>query len=425
MRVFRINILILLLTLGVAVSGQEDSLSVYLATAAKNNPEVRAAFAGYQASLRKVNAAGALPDPQLEIGFFMQPMDIIDGRQIADFTLMQMFPWFGVNKAARTEAMHMSRMAFQQFREARNRIFLQVYTSWYRLFQLKRQLSFLQESRDYLHQLENLALAGLRSDEGMSSPGMTDVLRIRIELAEAENSIENTVSALKAETARFNALLNRPADTRLFIPDSIKTMEIETELPLLLEKAKANSPMLGMISAEEDGIRAKALMDKRMSYPMLGVGIQYSVIGKRTGGHVPIGHMNGDDMIMPMLSVTLPIYRNKYKAQQEANAHLLEARKEQYQATINNLESELYMAGHDLQEAARMIRLLDKQEQLALSAYRLMLTDYSSGATQLGQLLEMQRELLNFRLQKAQATAEYNINAALIKNLISDFEINE
>jgi len=32
---------------------------------------------------------------------------------------------------------------------------------------------------------------------------------------------------------------------------------------------------------------------------------------------------------------------------------------------------------------------------------------------------------LNFRLQKAQATAEYNINAALIKNLISDFEINE
>lgn len=135
--------------------------------------------------------------------------------------------------------------------------------------------------------------------------------------------------------------------------------------------------------------------------------------------------MNGDDMIMPMLSVTLPIYRNKYKAQQEANAHLLEARKEQYQATINNLESELYMAGHDLQEAARMIRLLDKQEQLALSAYRLMLTDYSSGATQLGQLLEMQRELLNFRLQKAQATAEYNINAALIKNLISDFEINE
>jgi hypothetical protein len=57
-------------------------------------------------------------------------------------------------------------------------------------------------------------------------------------------------------------------------------------------------------------------MDKKMSYPMLGVGLQYSVIGKRMDmGHagLPVTEMNGMDMIMPMVSISLPLYRSKYK----------------------------------------------------------------------------------------------------------------
>lgn len=53
----------------------------------------------YKASLQKIPQAGAYQDPNLEMGFFLEPMDIIGGKQVAEFKLMQMFPWFGTKKS--------------------------------------------------------------------------------------------------------------------------------------------------------------------------------------------------------------------------------------------------------------------------------------------------------------------------------------
>lgn len=69
-----------------------DSLSHYLETAARNNPSVNSSFALYKASLEKIPQAGAFSDPELEMGFFFKPMEQLSGKQVADFTLMQMFP---------------------------------------------------------------------------------------------------------------------------------------------------------------------------------------------------------------------------------------------------------------------------------------------------------------------------------------------
>ena len=38
--------------------------------------------------------------------------------------------------------------------------------------------------------------------------------------------------------------------------------------------------MLAMLEAEGEAYRAKAKMDRRMSYPMIGIGLQYSVVNK-------------------------------------------------------------------------------------------------------------------------------------------------
>ena len=75
-----------------------DSLSHYLETAARYNPSVNSSFALYKASLEKIPQAGAFSDPELEMGFFFKPMEQLSGKQVADFTLMQMFPWFGTRQ---------------------------------------------------------------------------------------------------------------------------------------------------------------------------------------------------------------------------------------------------------------------------------------------------------------------------------------
>ena len=150
-----------------------DSLDRYLETAAMNNPGLNADFLAYKASLEKVPQAGAWPDPQLDIGFFLKPMDIVGGRQVADFTLMQMFPWFGTKKAAQTEATHMAKMAYARFTETRDNLYLEVYTQWYLLATLVQQLRNNRENLQLLKQLEELALRKVSSPYSGSSSGYT------------------------------------------------------------------------------------------------------------------------------------------------------------------------------------------------------------------------------------------------------------
>ncbi|MCK7539767.1 MAG: hypothetical protein MZV63_57095 [Marinilabiliales bacterium] len=92
-------------------SGQQhyDSLIIYLETAAANNPAVQQKLLEYQAALQKVPQAGSIPDPELSAGYFLKPMELVSGNQVADLRLMQMFPWFGTLKNAKDEMSLMAR----------------------------------------------------------------------------------------------------------------------------------------------------------------------------------------------------------------------------------------------------------------------------------------------------------------------------
>lgn len=463
-----------------------DSLSQYLEMAAKNNPRLIADFLAYEASLEKVPQAGAWPDPELDIGFFLKPMDIVGGRQIADFTLMQMFPWFGTQKAARTEAAHMAKMAYEQFRETRDNLYLEVYAQWYILSTLNQQLNNNRENLRLLKQLEELALrkvsspfigsssgygvptpstvtkntglpsayggmagmsstgggaasTGVSSPSGMSSgmggsgggmspgmgnaaPGMSDVLRVQLEMVEMENNIESILSEMAAGKAQFNTLLSRPVDVAVILPDSIVKVPFLFDEAVSISEIETRNPMLGMLAEEELAYRAKGEMDKKMGYPMFGIGLQYMLIGESGAAPMEPGgkpEMTGMDMIMPMVSISLPIYRNKYRAQQRESRFLRQSAREKYHNTLNTLQSDLFKLKHQLDDAERKITLYKKQEQLARSTYHLVVQEFVSAKSDLANVIQVQRQLLDYQLRKAEAIAEYNTRVASIRKLRS------
>ena len=467
----------------ISVFAQEtDSLSHYLEVAGRNNPGLNADFLTYKASLEKVPQAGSWPDPELDIGFFLKPMDIVGGRQIADFTLMQMFPWFGTKKTAQTEATHMARMAYEQFRETRDNLYLEVYTQWYVLSTLVEQLNNNRENLQLLKQLEELALrkvsspfsgstsgysvpapspatksssssptgggmagmgsmggaaaasgtasamsgmdssSGMWSGMGSSVPGMSDVLRIQLEMAEIENGIESILSEIVVEKAKFNALLNRPADAEVVLPDSIMKVPFLFDEGVSMSEIESQNPMLGMLMEEEQAFRAKGEMEKKMSYPMFGIGLQYMLIGKSAVTSVDQGMnngMSGMDMVMPMVSITLPLYRNKYKAQQRESRFMQQSAREKYNNTLNILQSDLFKQKQQLDNAERTIALYQKQEQLARTAYQLVVQEFVSAKSDLTNVIQLQRQLLDYQLRQAEAIAEYNTRVASIRKLRS------
>lgn len=471
-------LLIMVISVASAFGQATDSLNYYLQIGAQNNPGVKADFLAYKASLQKIPQAGAYQDPNLEMGFFLEPMDIIGGKQVAEFKLMQMFTWFGTKKAAQTEAAHMARMSFEKFRETRDNLYLDIYTQWYILCSLQQQLNNNRENRALLTQLEELAIrkfsspvsgsssgyslsspisstannvsgvsgggmsgmssmggsgnvSAKSSPQGMSSmgggsagmssssPGMSDVLRVQLEIVEIDNNIASLQSEIKAEKAKFNTLLNRDVETEVEIPESFKQTPYLFDGESVMAKIENQNPMLGMITEEGLAYKAKGEMDKKMSYPMFGIGVQYMLNKKTDESMLVMGDMNGKDMIMPMVSVSIPLYRNKYKAQQRESKLWWQSSREKYDNTRNALEAELYKTKHLLDDAGRKVDLYKKQEELAKTTYNLIVQEFVSGKSDLTNVIQVQRQLLDYKLKGAESIASYNTMVASIEKLIS------
>lgn len=458
---------------------QTDSLYKYLGIAAKNNPVVLQKFAEYQAALQKVPQIGSLADPELSLGVFLSPMELVNGKQVADIRLMQMFPWFGVLKSARDEMSLMAKAKFELFRDAKLQVFYDVQRKWFELYKNQKDISISEKNIEILKVIERLALVKYKSGSspgsgpastgpgiipptasintsssaGMQTMGsnkdntgsslsnqvtssmqtgsmgsasgnisLTDIYRIQIETGDLENNISLLKNQSNTLTAQFNTYLNRRASTPVFTSENITIDSLKSSLIEVSDSMVANNPMLNMLDYEKLSYEAQKKMVTRMGYPMVGIGLNYSLISKSpTAMGTP--DMNGKDMLMPMVTVTLPVYRKKYKAMQNEAEYMKSAASENYQATVNSLQAEYYEAIQLYQDANRRIKLYDNQAELASKSLDLMLKNLSVSSSNLTDVLRVRQQTLDFELKKVQAVADFNIAIAWLKRL-GNMEIN-
>ncbi|WP_286754971.1 TolC family protein [Roseivirga sp. UBA838] len=463
--------IIFLLFLGVQSTSFSQSLDEYLKVAAENNPELKAYFNEYLASLEKVPQVGALPDPELTMGFFFQPMERFMGNQQADIQLMQMFPWFGMLKTQKDEASKMALAQYEVFQDAKYRLFYQVKNTWYQLYRLEEEIRITEENLEILKQYERLALirfqsadigtgsgpsnmqqatsmnsgsstssassmggmsggmtsgtSGKSSSKGGSSmgtsssmngggSGMSDVLRVRIQIKELENTLallEDSRLPIKAE---FNQLLNRDINEVVSIADSLSGSVVSWERQALLDSITHNNPMLKMLDAEEEAYEAQKKMARLEGRPMLGAGVNYMPFSPRTENGMPMG---GNDMVMPMLRLTIPIYRKKYNAlQKEAELKQL-AVQQRRENTVNQLTTRWSTALRDLDDATRRTKLYREQTDLARQTLNLLMTSYATDGRDFEEVLRVQQQLLDYQLKLITSIVDQHVTIAMLENL--------
>jgi outer membrane protein TolC len=398
---------------------QSDSLTKYLEIAAKNNPGVLQRFYEYQASLQKIPQAGSLPDPELSAGVFLSPMELVSGSQVADLRLMQMFPWFGVLKNARDEMSLMAKAKFELFRDAKLQVYYDVQRTWYELYKTQKDISISEKNIEILKLIERLAIVRFKS-ASPESAGLADVYRIQIESGDLENNIALLKNQRNSIIAKFNTYLNRPPMSPVYTYENITMDSLEFLLTTVSDSMLAHNPMLGMLDFEKQSYEARKRMVTRMGYPMVGLGINYSLIGKST---MSASAMNGKDMVMPMVVLTLPIYRKKYTAMQNEAELLKEATSANYQSTANSLQSEYYQAVLLYQDAQRRVKLYENQFQLASKSLDLMLKSFSTSSSELTDVLRVRQQTLEYELRQVEAIADFNTAIAWLKRLMAYSQI--
>jgi len=407
----KINLIIIGLFITIT-AGAQDSLSFYLTRAVKNNPAVLQKYSEYQAALQKIPQVGSLPDPELNMGVFLSPMELVGGNQVADLRLMQMFPWFGSLRAAKDEMSLMANAKYELFRDAKLQVFYDVQSVWYDLYKVQRNICISQKNIDILRTIERLALVKFRT----AGSSLADLYRIQIEVGDLENNIALLKNQQNTLVAQFNSYLNRPVISPVSLPDTLLSDTLEIPLLAVSDSILTNNPMLGMLLYEQQSLDSRKKMATKMGYPMIGLGLNYSVINKN---EMSTSSMNGKDMIMPMVTLTLPIYRKKYKAMQTEADLLKDATAQNYTASANSLKTEYYQAVQLYQDAQRRVKLYGSQSLLAAKSLDIMIKSFTVSGSGLTDILRIQQQTLDYDYKQLEAIVDFNTAIAWLKRLMA------
>jgi outer membrane protein TolC len=226
-------------------------------------------------------------------------------------------------------------------------------------------------------------LTTTQSRSRAGSAGQQDVLRAENQLDLSENNIANMQSQLPAQRAAINAILSRPPDAPIAVPQELpKSVSMQLSDDALLALAAKQNPELAALADEikgrRDGIQLAKLQyipDFNLSVGTDLMGISQSILGQ----------------------ATIPVFRyealNAAISQADANLKSTEAMRRQ---AANDLSAEMVMDITTFRDADRQMDLLantilprSKRE------VELVRTAYESGQASLLDLLAAQQSLIS------------------------------
>jgi outer membrane protein TolC len=387
-----------------------QTLDDYFTIAAGNNPGLQALYYEYEAALQKVPQVSTRPDPTFSFGYFISPVETRVGPQQAKFSLTQMFPWFGTLKTQGNVATLMAESKFQSFIDARNKLYLQVASAYYPFYELKNWVRIEQENISILESYKTIATQNFKNGMGT----MVDVLRVDIMLKDAQTNLSILKDKEKPLLTTFNKLLNRPENEIVQINDSLRA-EILTD-NFRKDSLIVSNPTLKALDLKFQASKASELASKKQGLPKLGVGLDYVMVGERTDMVIPD---NGKDVLMPMVSVSIPIFRSKYNASVKEAQLMQESYTHQKQEVANTLISEYEMVWFQVQQQAQLLSLYEQQIQTSQQSLNLLFTSYGNSGKEFEEVLRMQQQLLKYQKMSATALAQYHIVVEKINYLTS------
>lgn len=395
---------------------KEDSLAVYIAEAIRNNPALKSEYQAYQAQMANAQGAGVLSDPQLSVGLFPQAMHHVNGKQLATITIMQMFPWFGTLKAGREQMEYKAQEAYQKFREKSLSTAFNVEKQWYSILATQEKVKAVKQKRALLNDIKKVAIYLYKNYTAGRDTKMSDQLRLDAEEERLKEQTESLETQLTLQKQQFNITMHRQPNAALSLPDSITLRQMPTFNWTEIER---NNPKLAQYSAIQKAFKSQEEQTRAKGMPMIGVGLQYMLNGKVDMPMMP--NMNGKDMVMPMVSVTIPIYRKKITSAIHSAQLMERSAAYNYQSQLDALQSTYLSIEQRADDIKRKLKLYESEVSLLNRTLELMQKEYATGATSLTDILQTTRESIDYDLLKAEANAQYNtITAEAIQLLARD-----
>lgn len=382
-----------------------QSLQDYFQIAQNQNPELQAKKFEFEAAIQRVPQVSSLPDPTASLGVFISAVETRVGAQRARLSLSQMFPWFGTLEAKRDAAAAQAQVKFYDWRDAQNKLLFDIQKLYYELYELDERIAIFQDNLKYLDTYEALAEAKVAAGQG----ALADVVRVQLQRNELKTNIKLLEDKHQPLRVAFNKLLNREDSETIALPDTL-LLPAATFLP---DSFTAN-PKLTKFDAQNRAWELQQGVIAKERLPKIGAGLDYVAVQKRTDMDVP---ENGKDVFMPMVTISVPIWRKKYDAMAQEVALMEQATHASKENIRNQLTSEWAQAQYDLRNAEQRMDLFTKQVETTKTILDLLITAYANSGKEFAEVLRTEQSLVQYRLLTEEARLSYLLAFAKMEYL--------
>lgn len=400
--------LFLLCTLFYVISVQSQQLETLIEEALKSNPEIQKFELQYHRATEKVNEVNTVPNTEFGVGYFVSEPETRTGAQRFKLSAKQMLPWFGSVTARENYVSSLADAKYEDITIAKRKLIVSVSQAYYNLNANKAKQSILLENIKLLKTYESLALTSVE----VGKASAVDVLRLQMRENELRQLKQILEQQYLVEQTTINKLLNRD---KLTLIEAIELLKLPDEAIEINTDQLALHPELLKYDKLYESVEQSELLNQKEGSPMVGFGLDYINVEKRPDMDFSD---NGKDIVMPMVSVSIPIFNHKNTSKTKQYALQQQEIVAQKQERQNALETRLDKAVKERISARISYETQAKNLKQAKDAEEILVKNYETGTIDFNDVLDIQELQLKFQMNQIQSVKAYYVQSTIINYLI-------
>jgi len=236
---------------------------------------------------------------------------------------------------------------------------------------------------------------------------------VQIEINELENQLANLKDKQWALETSFRNLLNANNDFVINFPENLWRTDFPLTKQAALDSIQSKNHQLLQLEFKQAALAFKKKAAKLEGRPDFKIGLDYIFIGEGEN------NLSGKDaFVFPTVGITIPLYRNKYKAMVQEVAYQELANEKKKESKSNTLETLFEKTWKDYLDADRRINLNKNQVDLARKSLKILETEYATANKNFEEILRMERKVLQYHLALEKAVADKQATIAFIYYLM-------
>ena len=403
----KIKTVFALCALCLGLSAQSQELETLIDIALNNNLEIQKFEFKYKRASEKVNEVNTIPNTEFGVGYFMSEPETRTGAQRFKVSAKQMIPWFGTITSRESYVSALADAKYEDIVIAKRKLMAAVSQSYYNLYANKAKQKVLLQNIELLETYETLALTSVE----VGKASAVDVLRLQMRQNEMQQLKDVLSQQFLAEQTNLNTLLNRENEVVVTVIDSLMMPSEDFEIN---SERLALHPELLKYDKLYESIEQSELLNQKESSPMIGFGLDYISVSERPDMNFSD---NGKDIVMPMVSLSIPIFNKRHKSQTQQNEFEQQELTVEKQERRNALENLLSKAITERVSARISYATQTKNLKQAKDAEEILIKSYETGTINFNDVLDIQELQLKFQLNLVESVKMYYVQTAVINYL--------